>query len=964
MSIFSSKKAKPREVDVDKGKPRPAGAKTQSNGQAIKNGTNAIGTAALSAGARTIQRAQIMAASRKRMDSETPDYSIHGAAKSNGTAHKSSRPAPESVSAARQAVQTSTSNGGSEPKSRTGSLPQKLAKSKPQSNDKKKKSRASSVDNVTENMTTTPIYSAMQTASQASPMQNSNGAAIASSKSSPNLSIQMTPKMPMDSPTLGYDGSFTKSEPRAAVVSSPATSLSNVNAQTQPGGIASQDVTVGRSARHDSGFVSKPATSKEMSTDPKTSKIMVNGDKPSGVHPGIRAESKTSNRSSRSSTYISKLDPGPTGSAFAEPAVESPKATTFQSPSEEGSKRPRQGSRPQKFQIPETEKRKEKISRDTEQFPPLIEPSTTKDAGSKGLNRIVAASQAQAASHPRSSASQRRKEEMPFGQQPQLSTSPGIVSPLDTAPRTYSVPAASPAAESGTYRTAPTSRSNTPQESHESKQQYAPSIGPSIDSTNMTKAADSYFGRGRTMPQIVHPEPAPNSGLPQSSTARSSISERPALPPVSILEGFKVNKRGHVLDEEGEVIGELFEGDLIDCVRQKVDANGDVLDESGVPVGRVRTIIRGTVMAPRWSISSGTSLPLSTYNWGRRDSTASQQTHQTYQSQHTFFNRTTASPVPAPAVEGNAIVAELDASTDAEAGPLIDQSEIFSPFGMSPRPDSGSGSSIANKSELPADERRGSGSSKPDAKPERKPERKPEARRESVTPDPPITRPVRKWTSRYFEQSPLDGQLPPRRNSATPDMVQSPTSIASPKTTSIYGAVGPTKSRAVIGPTLESLMEQDPTLFTTPETGKFGGSTPNLHAPQEASKGPAAQRRASTQFGPPAPGLGSRLSVSGKYQPARRSPLGSYETTPPGSGAGLEEDKSRARSLPPAARRSQRAGKMSMEAEDAAPAPEISKKRWQEKRALLAPADAERRVERRKSRFSFMLPGKKEATVA
>jgi hypothetical protein len=195
-------------------------------------------------------------------------------------------------------------------------------------------------------------------------------------------------------------------------------------------------------------------------------------------------------------------------------------------------------------------------------------------------------------------------------------------------------------------------------------------------------------------------------------------------------------------------------------------------------------------------------------------------------------------------------------------------------------------------------------------------------------------------------------------------MVQSPTSIASPKTTSIYGAVGPTKSRAVIGPTLESLMEQDPTLFTTPETGKFGGSTPNLHAPQEASKGPAAQRRASTQFGPPAPGLGSRLSVSGKYQPARRSPLGSYETTPPGSGAGLEEDKSRARSLPPAARRSQRAGKMSMEAEDAAPAPEISKKRWQEKRALLAPADAERRVERRKSRFSFMLPGKKEATVA
>lgn len=63
--------------------------------------------------------------------------------------------------------------------------------------------------------------------------------------------------------------------------------------------------------------------------------------------------------------------------------------------------------------------------------------------------------------------------------------------------------------------------------------------------------------------------------------------------PVSKLEGFKVNKRGKILDEEGEPIGELCEGDIIDCVRQKVNAYGEVLDDYGSVVGRVRTIGRG-----------------------------------------------------------------------------------------------------------------------------------------------------------------------------------------------------------------------------------------------------------------------------------------------------------------------------------------------------------------------------------
>ena len=51
-----------------------------------------------------------------------------------------------------------------------------------------------------------------------------------------------------------------------------------------------------------------------------------------------------------------------------------------------------------------------------------------------------------------------------------------------------------------------------------------------------------------------------------------------------------MDKRGLILDEEGDPIGELCEGEIIDCVRQRADANGGVLDEYGPIVGRVRTL--------------------------------------------------------------------------------------------------------------------------------------------------------------------------------------------------------------------------------------------------------------------------------------------------------------------------------------------------------------------------------------
>ncbi|KAK0975166.1 hypothetical protein LTR91_014092 [Friedmanniomyces endolithicus] len=69
-----------------------------------------------------------------------------------------------------------------------------------------------------------------------------------------------------------------------------------------------------------------------------------------------------------------------------------------------------------------------------------------------------------------------------------------------------------------------------------------------------------------------------------------SPSLRSSQAPSGSLEGLKVNKRGKVLDEEGEVIGELVEGDIMDCVRQRCNAYGEVLDDRGRVVGHVQSI--------------------------------------------------------------------------------------------------------------------------------------------------------------------------------------------------------------------------------------------------------------------------------------------------------------------------------------------------------------------------------------
>lgn len=62
------------------------------------------------------------------------------------------------------------------------------------------------------------------------------------------------------------------------------------------------------------------------------------------------------------------------------------------------------------------------------------------------------------------------------------------------------------------------------------------------------------------------------------------------IPDLDILDGLKVNKKGQVLNEDGDTIGELVQGDLSACAGKKINEKGEVLDKDGNIIGRVRVL--------------------------------------------------------------------------------------------------------------------------------------------------------------------------------------------------------------------------------------------------------------------------------------------------------------------------------------------------------------------------------------
>jgi Protein of unknown function (DUF3659) len=61
-------------------------------------------------------------------------------------------------------------------------------------------------------------------------------------------------------------------------------------------------------------------------------------------------------------------------------------------------------------------------------------------------------------------------------------------------------------------------------------------------------------------------------------------------PSITILEGLKVNKKGEVLDEEGEPIGRLIQGELADVAGKKINEKGEIVDKDGNVIGKVELL--------------------------------------------------------------------------------------------------------------------------------------------------------------------------------------------------------------------------------------------------------------------------------------------------------------------------------------------------------------------------------------
>lgn len=59
---------------------------------------------------------------------------------------------------------------------------------------------------------------------------------------------------------------------------------------------------------------------------------------------------------------------------------------------------------------------------------------------------------------------------------------------------------------------------------------------------------------------------------------------------VTILEGRKLNKKGNIIDDEGEVIGKLVDGDPKKCAGKVPNEKGEILDNKGNVIGKVEIV--------------------------------------------------------------------------------------------------------------------------------------------------------------------------------------------------------------------------------------------------------------------------------------------------------------------------------------------------------------------------------------
>ncbi|PIG84995.1 LEA domain protein [Aspergillus arachidicola] len=80
----------------------------------------------------------------------------------------------------------------------------------------------------------------------------------------------------------------------------------------------------------------------------------------------------------------------------------------------------------------------------------------------------------------------------------------------------------------------------------------------------------------------------PSGGQAREELQKTASSAPGNLPTsLSALEGLQVSDGGHILDQNGQTVGQVVEGDPADLVGMTIGSDGEILDEDGDLVGRV-----------------------------------------------------------------------------------------------------------------------------------------------------------------------------------------------------------------------------------------------------------------------------------------------------------------------------------------------------------------------------------------
>jgi hypothetical protein len=93
--------------------------------------------------------------------------------------------------------------------------------------------------------------------------------------------------------------------------------------------------------------------------------------------------------------------------------------------------------------------------------------------------------------------------------------------------------------------------------------------------------------------EVLSPEEAGQKVTGQVDDAKDQVAETAenTISKLEILKGKKISKKGKILDEEGEVIGQIAEGyDAKDLAGKKPNENGEVLDKAGNVLGKVEVV--------------------------------------------------------------------------------------------------------------------------------------------------------------------------------------------------------------------------------------------------------------------------------------------------------------------------------------------------------------------------------------